>query len=138
MGHTSNLVANPAFSSGLTNWNTTAIGASGTMLAAVPALYELKDGKPALLNFQVRQGTYVADVLYFTGERPPDVAQFAMPVLPAGYNYDLAHAGKGPSHGWAFFTSYSQATGTWWAVSSELPRIMAAPRRSYSLPSRPR
>lgn len=25
----------------------------------LPALYEVKDGKPALLNFQVRQGTYV-------------------------------------------------------------------------------
>jgi len=25
----------------------------------LPALYELKDGKPALLNFQVREGTYV-------------------------------------------------------------------------------
>ena len=26
----------------------------------LPALYEVKDGKPALLNFQVREGTYVA------------------------------------------------------------------------------
>ena len=25
----------------------------------LPALYELKDGKPALLNFQVHEGTYV-------------------------------------------------------------------------------
>jgi type IV secretion system protein VirB9 len=25
----------------------------------LPALYELKDGKPELVNFQVRQGTYV-------------------------------------------------------------------------------
>ena len=25
----------------------------------LPALYEVKDGKPALLNFQVHQGTYV-------------------------------------------------------------------------------
>ena len=25
----------------------------------LPALYELKDGKPSLVNFQVRQGTYV-------------------------------------------------------------------------------
>ncbi len=24
-----------------------------------------------------------------------------------GYNYDLAHSGKGPSHGWTFFTSYN-------------------------------
>ena len=27
--------------------------------AELPALYELKDGKPALLNFQVHEGTYV-------------------------------------------------------------------------------
>jgi nitrous-oxide reductase len=29
--------------------------------------------------------------------------QIAMP----GYDYDLSHAGKGPSHGWSFFTSYN-------------------------------
>jgi hypothetical protein len=43
-------------------------------------------------QFLLRQGTYVADVLYFVGERPPDVAQMAMPVLPAGHNYDLVNA----------------------------------------------
>lgn len=37
----------------------------------------------------LRQGTYVADVLYFVGERPPNNSQFVMPVLPVGYNYDL-------------------------------------------------
>ncbi len=28
-------------------------------------------------------------------------------ILVPGFNYDLAHAGKGPSHGWAFFTCYN-------------------------------
>ncbi len=28
-------------------------------------------------------------------------------ILVPGFDYDLAHAGKGPSHGWAFFTSYN-------------------------------
>jgi nitrous-oxide reductase len=28
-------------------------------------------------------------------------------ILVPGFNYDLAHGGKGPSHGWAFFTSYN-------------------------------
>lgn len=28
-------------------------------------------------------------------------------ILVPGYNYDLSHAGKGPSDGWAFFTSYN-------------------------------
>ena len=31
----------------------------------------------------------------------------AFQILVPGYNYDLAHAGKGPSHGWAFFTTYN-------------------------------
>lgn len=31
----------------------------------------------------------------------------AFQVLVPGFNYDLAHSGKGPSHGWAFFTSYN-------------------------------
>jgi nitrous-oxide reductase len=28
-------------------------------------------------------------------------------ILVPGFDYDLAHAGKGPSHGWAFFTCYN-------------------------------
>lgn len=31
----------------------------------------------------------------------------AFQILMPGLNYDLAHAGKGPSHGWSFFTSYN-------------------------------
>ncbi len=31
----------------------------------------------------------------------------AFQILVPGFNYDLAHAGKGPSHGWVFFTSYN-------------------------------
>jgi nitrous-oxide reductase len=31
----------------------------------------------------------------------------AFQILMPGYNYDLAHAGKGPSDGWMFFTSYN-------------------------------
>jgi nitrous-oxide reductase len=31
-------------------------------------------------------------------------------MLPA-YNYDLAHSGKGPSHGWTFFTCYNSEEG---------------------------
>lgn len=43
-------------------------------------------------HFMLRQGTHAADVLYFTGERSPDPAQYALPVLPAGYDYDLVNA----------------------------------------------
>ncbi len=28
-------------------------------------------------------------------------------ILVPGFDYDLAHSGKGPSHGWAFFTCYN-------------------------------
>lgn len=31
----------------------------------------------------------------------------AFQILMPGYNYDLAHSGKGKSHGWTFFTSYN-------------------------------
>ncbi|MER3406795.1 MAG: nitrous oxide reductase [Chloroflexota bacterium] len=31
----------------------------------------------------------------------------AFQILVPGFDYDLSHAGKGPSHGWAFFTSYN-------------------------------
>ncbi len=40
----------------------------------------------------LRNGTPVADVLYFTGDRAPDPSQMAMPVLPPGYTYDLVNA----------------------------------------------
>jgi len=43
-------------------------------------------------QFLLQQGTYAADVLYFTGERAPDPSQMSLPVLPAGYNYDLINA----------------------------------------------
>ena len=33
--------------------------------------------------------------------------KIAFQIIVPGFNYDLAHAGKGPSHGWAFFTSYN-------------------------------
>ncbi len=31
----------------------------------------------------------------------------AFQIIVPGFNYDLAHSGKGPSHDWAFFTSYN-------------------------------
>lgn len=33
--------------------------------------------------------------------------EIAFQILMPGYDYDLAHAGKGPSDGWMFFTSYN-------------------------------
>ncbi|HXI21589.1 MAG TPA: Sec-dependent nitrous-oxide reductase [Gemmatimonadales bacterium] len=31
----------------------------------------------------------------------------AFQIAVPGYDYDLSHSGKGPSHGWSFFTSYN-------------------------------
>src|SRR5690606_29666222 len=33
--------------------------------------------------------------------------ELAFQILVPGFDYDLAHAGKGPSHGWMFFTTYN-------------------------------
>ena len=38
---------------------------------------------------------------------PDGKMSVAFQILVPGINYDLAHSGKGPSHGWAFFTSYN-------------------------------
>jgi len=43
-------------------------------------------------QYLLRQGHSVADVLYFVGERPPNVPQWFMPALPEGHTYDLIHA----------------------------------------------
>ncbi|MGZ8455072.1 MAG: Sec-dependent nitrous-oxide reductase [Gemmatirosa sp.] len=37
----------------------------------------------------------------------PGKMDVAFQILMPGYNYDLGHAGKGPSDGWFFFTSYN-------------------------------
>ncbi|WP_017730956.1 Sec-dependent nitrous-oxide reductase [Nafulsella turpanensis] len=40
-------------------------------------------------------------------------------ILVPGYDYDLAHAGKGKSHGWVFFTSYNtEQAGTLKEINS--------------------
>jgi len=45
--------------------------------------------------------------LTFIRANQPGEMRIAFQILVPGYNYDLAHAGKGPSDGWAFFTSYN-------------------------------
>ncbi len=46
----------------------------------------------ARCQYLLRQGVYVADILYFTGERPPGAENFDIPAAPAGYSYDLINA----------------------------------------------
>src|SRR5678810_1187436 len=45
--------------------------------------------------------------LSFVKADEPGKMDIAFQILMPGYNYDLAHAGKGPSDGWFFFTSYN-------------------------------
>ena len=46
-------------------------------------------------------------VLSFITADKPGKMDVAFQILMPGYNYDLAHAGKGPSDGWFFFTTYN-------------------------------
>jgi nitrous-oxide reductase len=48
------------------------------------------------------QGT----ISFIRADRPGEMDVAFQLVVP-GYNYDLSHAGKGPSHGWAFLTTYN-------------------------------
>jgi nitrous-oxide reductase len=45
--------------------------------------------------------------LSFVTANEPGKMDIAFQILMPGYNYDLGHAGKGPSEGWFFFTSYN-------------------------------
>jgi len=45
--------------------------------------------------------------LSFIRADQPDKMDIAFQIMMPGYNYDLGHAGKGPSAGWFFFTSYN-------------------------------
>lgn len=44
---------------------------------------------------------------FISGGQEQDQLDIAFQILVPGYDYDLAHSGKGVSHGWSFFTSYN-------------------------------
>ncbi len=46
-------------------------------------------------------------MLTFVRADDPGNMEIAFQIMVPGYNYDLAHSGKGPSYGWMFFTSYN-------------------------------
>lgn len=46
-------------------------------------------------------------MLSFIRANEADAMDVAFQIIVPGYNYDLAHSGKGPSDGWMFFTSYN-------------------------------
>ncbi len=46
-------------------------------------------------------------ISFISCEKETGDMDLAFQILVPGYNYDLAHSGKGPSYGWAFFTCYN-------------------------------
>jgi nitrous-oxide reductase len=46
-------------------------------------------------------------VISFVRANDPGHMDVAFQILMPGFDYDLAHAGKGPSEGWVFFTTYN-------------------------------
>ena len=52
------------------------------------------------------KGNFKGTLSFIRADQPGEM-DVAFQVLVPGYNYDLAHAGKGPSDGWMFFTSYN-------------------------------
>ncbi len=51
-------------------------------------------------------------VISFVKANEPGKMDVAFQVLVPGYDYDLARCGRGPSHGWCFFTSYNTEQAT--------------------------
>lgn len=54
----------------------------------------------------------LSGTLTFIKADEADQMDIAFQILVPGFNYDLAHAGKGPSKDWAFFTSYNSEQAT--------------------------
>jgi nitrous-oxide reductase len=52
------------------------------------------------------KNTFKGTITFVRADQPRQM-DVAFQLLLPGYNYDLARPGKGPSHGWAFFTSYN-------------------------------
>jgi len=48
---------------------------------------------------------------FISGGQEHGEMDIAFQILVPGYDYDLAHSGKGVSHGWSFFTSYNVEQG---------------------------
>lgn len=48
-----------------------------------------------------------ATISFISVDQQTGDMDLAFQIRVPGYDYDLAHAGKGPSHGWVFFTCYN-------------------------------
>ena len=55
-----------------------------------------------------RQKVTLKVLLTYVSVDPEDGdMEVAFQILMPGFDYDLAHSGKGKSHGWTFFTTYN-------------------------------
>jgi nitrous-oxide reductase len=58
------------------------------------------------MSIEDYRGNFKGTLSFIRADDPGNM-DVAFQILVPGYNYDLAHAGKGPSDGWMFFTSYN-------------------------------
>jgi len=58
------------------------------------------------MSIEEYKGNFKGTLSFVAADQPGEM-DVAFQILMPGYDYDLAHAGKGPSMGWMFFTSYN-------------------------------
>ncbi|MHB1193930.1 MAG: Sec-dependent nitrous-oxide reductase [Longimicrobiales bacterium] len=58
------------------------------------------------ISIEEYKGNFKGTISFIRANQPGQM-DVAFQILMPGYNYDLAHAGKGPSDGWIFFTTYN-------------------------------
>jgi nitrous-oxide reductase len=58
------------------------------------------------MSIEDYRGNFKGTISFVSANEPGEM-DVAFQILMPGYDYDLAHAGKGPSDGWMFFTSYN-------------------------------
>jgi nitrous-oxide reductase len=58
------------------------------------------------MSIEEYRGNFKGTLSFIRANMPGEM-DVAFQIIMPGYDYDLAHAGKGPSDGWMFFTSYN-------------------------------
>ena len=58
------------------------------------------------MSIEDYRGNFKGMLSFIRADQPGEM-DVAFQIRVPGYNYDLAHSGKGPSYGWMFFTSYN-------------------------------
>ena len=58
------------------------------------------------VSIETYKDNFKGTISFIRADKPGEM-DVAFQLLVPGYNYDIAHAGKGPSNGWMFFTTYN-------------------------------